>query len=674
MVSDNVTLWVYCRLSHPLLTLTTNTTCSTSPSVYVAYRDLRASDVCPSFGWGDFTRGRAYNTTIAYKPGILSTSMCTGAPEGGYRGFGPLNLTQLQYPTSYNGTCEFLDISMESTTNGPYLSMPIDLTRLDPAWSTCIAVYWGAFDPPIALHTATALIQDPGKDSLSTPAPGSSVAPPYAPATPTATPVNLENPEKYSATPKATSQDPKQQRPHPPDPDKSPTATPRPDPQDPDESKTSSQDPVQHPADNDNGGPAASAILDTPLNGGNQAQGHTHDESGPASNDPQSAVTLSEKGTGADPGKETNAGSVLNAAGNVDHFTADHAQLLQSVGGHRIQAASGGGVIISSSTLQPGLQTTIDGTPLSVEKDGIVIASSTVPLTPPSAKHIITLINGDIISAGGQAATVSGTIVALASNDDALVVNGKTSPLPLTPIPLLTVAGQTYTPAPTGFAIGGQSVLPGGPAVTFAGSTYSLDSGSNALIVNGKSTPLTSAPISIFQVGSKTFTAAPTGFAVGSQTVLPGGPVVIIAGSTLSLASGNNALIVNGKTTPLALAPTSVFNVGSQTFTAAPTGFTIGTQSISPGSSAVMVDGTLISLGSSELVIGTSTVPLGSAAQSQAGALGSLIMYGEKPPNGSSNVSDVVPFLGQSGMLRVGAGTVIFALIVNLGTAVFFSC
>ena len=55
-------------------------------------------------------------------------------------GFSALNLTQLQHSTRYNGTCVGLDISVESTTNGPYLSLPQDLTNLDPAWSTCNAV------------------------------------------------------------------------------------------------------------------------------------------------------------------------------------------------------------------------------------------------------------------------------------------------------------------------------------------------------------------------------------------------------------------------------------------------------------------------------------------------------------------------------------------------------
>lgn len=655
-----------------LLILTTNTACSISPSVYVAYRDLRASDICPSFGNGDFTRGVAYNTTIAYRPGILSTSMCTGAPQGFYRGFAALNLTQLQYPTSYNGTCEGLDISMESTTNGPYLSMPIDLTRIDPAWSTCDVVYWGAFDPPIALHTATALVQDPG-NSPTTPAPGSPVAPPYAPATPTATPVNIGNPETHSYAPKATPKDPKPQNPHSPDPVNSPTNSPRPAPQDPDVSKAGPPDPVQKPSNDDKGDPAASAAFDNPPNGGNVA--HTQGELDPASSDPQSTSSVNEKGTGSDPANGNTAGPILNPAENADQSPADHAQPLPSIGGHQIQTVSGGGVIIASSTLQLGLQTTIDGTPLSVDKGRIVIASSTVSFTLPSADPILTLINGDIISAGGQAATVSGTTVALAPNDDALVVNGKTSPLPPRPIPLLTVAGQIYTPAPTGFAIEGQSVLPGGPAVTFAGSTFSLASGSNALIVNDVPTPLPSAAISIFKIGSQAFTPAPTGFAVGSQSVLPGGPALTVAGSTFSLASGSNALIINGKPTPIAApTPTSIFKVGSHTFTAAPTGFAIGTQSVSPGGPALTVDGTVVSLDSSDLIIDTSTVPLvGSSAQ--AGVGGNLIMYGvdgggaksgAKPTNGS----DVVPFLGESGQLRVAAGTVVIALILNLGTAI----
>ena len=77
---------------------------------------------------------------------------------------------------------------------------------------------------------------------------------------------------------------------------------------------------------------------------------------------------------------------------------------------------------------------------------------------------------------------------------------------------------------------------------------------------------------------------------------------------------------------------------------------------------------------SSQLIIGTSTVLLGSAARTQDAALQSLIMYGggggAKATIGSSNASAVAPFLGGGERLSVGVGTVIFALAVDLGTAV----
>lgn len=557
---------------------------SISPSVYVAYRDLVASYNCPSFGIGDFTLGRAYNTTIAYNPGFLSTSMCTGTPEGGYQGYAALNLTKLQHPTSYNGSCLGLDIMVEHTTNGPYLSMPPNLASLDPAWSACDVVYWGAFDPPIALHTATALVQDPGKNSLPTAAPGSPVLPPHAPATPTAPHVDPGKPETHSPTPNPGPEDPEQH-----DPNKSSANDPKIEDQDPAGQKSDPPDPVNSK--------------------------NPEVVSDPQFNDPQAGGTTSKGDPETDPSNEHNAGLASNLIPPLDQPSTDQAQPLPSIGGQKIQAANGGGIIIASNTLRPGAQTTIDSTPISVDKDAIIIASSTIPLIPQSADPILTLVNGDIITAGGQAATASGTTVAfLAPNDDALVVNGITSPLPLPPISILSVAGQTFTPAPTGFAIGTQRLLPGGPPVLFAGSTFSLASESNALIVNGKTTPLASS------------------------------------------------------------APISVFEIGSQTFTAGPTGFQIGTLQISPGGDAKMVDGTLVSLGSKELVIGTSTMPLGSAAQATEGALASLIMGGfgdgAGPMNGSSKGSSVVAFTGDGNVMsRVGFGTVILALNANVCAA-----
>ena len=559
-----------------------------------------------------------------------------------------------------------LDVEFEKTTNGPYLSIPPALTALDPDWSTCVAVYWGAFDPPIALHTATALAPDPGSESPPTPAPGSPIAPPHAPATSTPFNTPVES-GIHSSAPNAAPQDPKQQDPNSPNLIKPPATRPRPDP-------TSL---IIDPASDNSGSPVASAALADPLRGGKVAQGNSKATSDPQSSDPQRGGEVSDGDSGVDLSNGNKAKSSPDPANNIDQSPADPAQPLPSIGGHQIQAAKGGGIIVASTTLQPGVQTTIDGTSLSVDKDHVILASSTISLLPPLADPIVTLINGDTISAGGQAAIVSGTTVALAANN-ALVVNGKTSPLPPPPVPTLTVAGQILTPAPAGFAIGRESVLPGGPAVTVDGSTFSIASESNALIVNGKTSPLPPPPLSppstpILTLAGQTITPAPTGFAIGGQSVLPGGQAVTVDGSTFSLASsGSNVLIVNGQTKPLPWTPLSVITVGSQIFTAAPIGFKIGTQSVSPGAPAVIIDGTLVSMDSSQLIIGTSTVPLGSVAQTQDGALRSLILYGggggATATIGSSNTSDVAPFLGGGGRLRVGIATVIFALVVGLGT------
>lgn len=157
--------------------------------------------------------------------------------------------------------------------------------------------------------------------------------------------------------------------------------------------------------------------------------------------------------------------------------------------GHQIQATNGGGIIVASTTFQPGVQITLDKTLTLVGENQIIVASSTISLSPPSADPVITLINGNVMSAGGKAATVDGKKIALAPKSNALEFIGIKPPLPLSLVATLAVAGQTFTAGPIGFAIGGQIVTPGTSAVTFAGSVFSLASGSNSLVVNGRTTP-----------------------------------------------------------------------------------------------------------------------------------------------------------------------------------------
>ncbi len=112
--------------------------------------------------------------------------------------------------------------------------------------------------------------------------------------------------------------------------------------------------------------------------------------------------------------------------------------------------------------------------------------------------------------------------------------------LPKTSRAVFQIAGTSFMAVPTGFAINGQSVAEGGSAVTVDGTVISLGPsglqiGSSTIPINAEQTA--EAPQSIFEIDGKTFTAAPTGFPLAGQTVADGGPAVTIDGTTVSLGS-----------------------------------------------------------------------------------------------------------------------------------------
>lgn len=142
---------------------------SISPSVYIAYNGLDAYISCSPYG--NFARGKAYNTTIAYEPAYLSTSISARAEQN----------------------CAFTEIIYTELANYPYsdgssliLSLPSDLSSIDPGWSTCVPNSYGAFDPPSTLNQATVLTDVHPEPTLSVHAtPGGHVGLAYSPATTT---------------------------------------------------------------------------------------------------------------------------------------------------------------------------------------------------------------------------------------------------------------------------------------------------------------------------------------------------------------------------------------------------------------------------------------------------------------------------------------------------------
>ena len=531
------------------ISLISDSTHSVSPSIYVAYRDLRASYVCPSFS-GFITRGRAYNTTIAYKPGVLSTSLCTDTQFDFNNGYSGLNLTQMQHTTSYNGTCTILDVLQEHTTNGPYLGLPQDLNLLDPEWTTCSAALWGAFDPPIALQPATALIQPPSKP---TPAPGSPIAPPHAPATPTSPLIDAGRPATHSATPKADPQDPEQQDPQSVRPVQSAANIPKPDVHDPGRQSSDSADSPQPSAHDEHDDPTNSAFTPLVPNVGNVAQGDPQKASkheftdhqtindpgrnnpAPLSNvapaDPAKSNSLpnnpaTSQASKADPPADSPSdpkalpvpgdfsGDPDEPSSNSPGSSPDGLQPSsanpkrpvdpkpQQGGNSQVQAQGLGGDIYNTfGRLGPGKSRTDDYTDIGdtwpMTLDTLTVASQKIVLDSSGI-----IIGGSTLVPGGKAVTISNTPISLLSSSGLLVVGSSTIFLPPQPAPqpthlattqVLTVGGQIFTANPSAFPIAGTTLVSaGGPAVTISGTAVSL--GPSGVLAIGSSTTITLLP------------------------------------------------------------------------------------------------------------------------------------------------------------------------------------
>ncbi|KAF9728903.1 hypothetical protein PMIN01_13283 [Paraphaeosphaeria minitans] len=238
--------------------------------------------------------------------------------------------------------------------------------------------------------------------------------------------------------------------------------------------------------------------------------------------------------------------------------------------------------------------------------------------------------------------------------------SGSSNSNPATP-PRVTVGTIGTNPVIVGpssvVIVGSQTVQPGAPGVTVGGSSISVASSATAIVVNGhtSSLPIVANPASPTQtigtiggtpvvvgpssvvvgtVGSNPVIVGPSSVVVvGTQTLQPGGSVVIVNGNPVSLVPSGNALVVGStasndaivgtQTTSLphvifpagsphaqAGAAPPVLTIGSSTLTAnAATQFFIAPgQTLTPGGTA-MVGGQLVSLDSSAgfVVVGGST-------------------------------------------------------------------
>ena len=114
--------------------------------------------------------------------------------------------------------------------------------------------------------------------------------------------------------------------------------------------------------------------------------------------------------------------------------------------------------------------------------------------------------------------------------------------------PVLTWDGSTYTAdASSDFLIASQTLTPGG-IITALGTPISLAPGAADAVIGSSTQTLSSAvitPADVFTVGGQVITANPSGFAVAGASVLPGGTGVVVQGTEVSLAPGGTLVLGN---------------------------------------------------------------------------------------------------------------------------------
>lgn len=252
-------------------------------------------------------------------------------------------------------------------------------------------------------------------------------------------------------------------------------------------------------------------------------------------------------------------------------------------GGRPIYPNSASEYIINDQTLIAGSPAiTVSGTHLSIAPlaSTVFIGTSPIPLlitSPPKLLPTLTIgdiaispnaaskyiINGQTLIPGGPAITLSSTSISLAQDASALFIG--TNVIPLTtptpkPLPTLTLGELTITPnAASLYIINGQTLIPGGPAITLSSTRVSLAQDASAFIIGTNTIPLsltTSSPpkpLPNLTIGDSIITPnAASQYIINSQTLIPGGPAITLSGSTrISLAPSASVLVVGTKTSTL---------------------------------------------------------------------------------------------------------------------------
>ncbi|QDS73159.1 hypothetical protein FKW77_002070 [Venturia effusa] len=253
-----------------------------------------------------------------------------------------------------------------------------------------------------------------------------------------------------------------------------------------------------------------------------------------------------------------------------------------------------GELIIGSTTLTAGgAAITTSGHTYSVATGGLVQDGTTIAANAPPAASVLAnggvVVGSETLSVGGAALTTLGHTYSAASMG--LVQDGNT--ISTTAFPAATVL------ADGGIIIGSTTLSAGGAAITTLGHTYSV--GTAGLLQDGT----TIVPNPATTKDSDVVSVLANGIAiVDSHTLTAGGPAITTLGHTYSLATAG--LIRDGITISTAKPGTD-----SDLMTVLANGVVVvGSTSLTNGGAAITTLGHTISVGSSGVVRDGTTIPV----------------------------------------------------------------
>ncbi|KAI9714027.1 MAG: hypothetical protein M1820_000757 [Bogoriella megaspora] len=559
-----------------LVTAVLNGTIFTSPSVYLSINKAGLSTA------GGLSAVRS-NLLVSVDPDQLSSGR-------GFHGMDPysFNLGDIAGPVPYPAyanqrTCSEPQLCLTIFNNyAPGISVPPQITALDPRWNSCVPGLFPGWDPPHILTpvnrpaaptasnpfptvTQPTPVQSPTNTSpKQTGAPaGPHTTQPTQPHQPSADPSPEPSPSDPKpnpdpADPSSAAPPPQSQTAPPPAPPSQPSPLPDPDPSSPagnDPPSGSQGDPgnpggiisiINNPPPASNNGNGATTHTLGPAPGSGSTGGNVGSDPGPASgsgsnagpgSDPvsggESGGLGSNGGSGSNEGTGSNGGS--SSGSNTGSGSGSNAGS-GSNGGSDSNGGSGSGSGSGSSSNSGSGSDSGSGSGSSGGSGSN--GGSGSGSTGGSSSNGGTGSNGISGSGGFDSSSNGGPGSAAGSNFGSNPGSDPGSQPAAPPIGTLiqvTSNGQVIS----GVALGAQTALPGGAPITDSSGNI-LSIASNGAVLTGVSlatgangNPIQGIPVAFTSAGQSV-----SGVIVGSQTLLAGAPAQTIAGVPVSVPIG----------------------------------------------------------------------------------------------------------------------------------------